>query len=139
MSRSAAPRASIDRPDASQQPLNLSDALARAAADTESATVTLRIELAVDKATIEAFFEALRVRDIAQALGLPMRADELERAIGIGSSTRKAFQLDGMPASRPNDGKADPQFLPHRVGGWLADKERQAAPRPPGRPRKRGA
>jgi hypothetical protein len=139
MARTATLRASVDRLGASDQPVSLGDAGARVATDTQSETVTLRIELAVDKATIAAIFEEFRKRDISLALGLPMFAAELERSMNVGSATRKAFQLDGLPSSRPNDGKADPRFLPHRVGKWLADKERQAAPRPPGRPRKRGA
>jgi hypothetical protein len=103
-----------------------------------ASTLTLRVEFAFDRGTIEAIFAAFRARDIGLALGLPMFADELERSIGCASATRKSFQLSGLPTVRV-DGKSDPRFFPDRIKDWFLSEERSAAPRGPGRPRKRGS
>jgi hypothetical protein len=106
--------------------------------DGEGSAVTVRIELAISPTTIEALFAAIRGRDIALALGLPLFSDELEASIGVGSATRKAFQLAGLPASRV-EGKADPRFFPAAIGDWFRSYKSVAAPRGRGRPRKRGS
>jgi hypothetical protein len=101
---------------------------------------TLRIEIALDAATVAALvgavFAGLRHRDIALALGLPMFSDEVESSLGCASATRKSFQRAGLPAVRI-DGKSDPRFFPEEIREWFLSQRVSLAPRERGRPRKR--